>query len=86
MSSKYYDHYLLLSKENLISMIEKQAIEINQLKQSLEEIKESRNNYYEYNKFHMEEITRLDKKIGEYKKKDKSVKSPLQKQALKLTN
>ena len=53
MSSKYYDHYLLLSKENLISMIEKQAIEINQLKQSLEEIKESRNNYYEYNKFHM---------------------------------
>ena len=68
MSSKYYDHYLFLSKENLISMIEKQNIEIDTLKKSLKETKESRDKYYEYNKFHMEEITRLDKQIGEYKK------------------
>ena len=67
MSSKGYSHYHKLTKDDLISMIEKQAIEINQLKQSLEEIKESRNNYYEYNKFHMEEITRLDREIGKYK-------------------
>ena len=76
MPSKQYDHYRLLTIDNLISMIEKQDIEISNLKKSLKETKESRNQYYEYNKFHMEEITRLDKQIGQYRKELKPMPIP----------
>ena len=76
MPSKQYDHYRLLTIDNLISMIEKQDIEISNLKKSLKETKESRNQYYEYNKFHMEEITRLDKQIGQYRKELKTLPIP----------
>ena len=76
MPSKQYDHYRLLTIDNLISMIEKQDIEISNLKKSLKETKESRNQYYEYNKFHMEEITRLDKQIGQYRKELKTMPIP----------
>lgn len=76
MPSKQYDHYRLLTIDNLISMIEKQDLEISNLKKSLKETKESRNQYYEYNKFHMEEITRLDKQIGQYRKRLKTMSTP----------
>ena len=76
MPSKQYDHYRLLTIDNLISMIEKQDLEISNLKKSLKETKESRNQYYEYNKFHMEEITRLDKQIGQYRKELKTMPVP----------
>ena len=69
MPSKDYDHYRLLSNENLISMIEKKDIEINNLKESLKKTRESRNKYCAYNTFHIEEITRLDKIIGKYVKR-----------------
>lgn len=76
MPSKQYDHYRLLTIDNLISTIEKQDLEISNLKKSLKETKESRNQYYEYNKFHMEEITRLDKQIGQYRKRLKTMSTP----------
>ena len=69
MPSKDYDHYRLLSNENLINMIEKKDIEINNLKESLKKTRESRNKYCAYNTFHIEEITRLDKIIGKYVKR-----------------
>ena len=64
MPNKDYEHYNLLSKENLISMIEKRDTEIKNVQKSLEHAIELKKQYYEYNKFHMEEIVRLDKKIG----------------------
>tara|TARA_Y100000590_G_C15561826_1_gene955082 strand:+ start:788 stop:1003 length:216 start_codon:yes stop_codon:yes gene_type:complete len=67
MPSKDYQHYTLLSVEDLISIIEKKDIEINNLHKNIKETKESRDKYYAFNKFHMEEITRLDKEIGRYK-------------------
>ena len=73
MSGKDYKHYLLLTQQDLILMIEKKDNEIQSLKQKLEGVKESRDKYCEYNQFHMEEITRLDKIIGGYKKKEKKV-------------
>ena len=73
MSGKKYEHYLLLTQPDLISMIEKKYNEIQSLKLKLKEVKESRDKYCEYNQFHMEEITRLDKIIGDYKKKEKKV-------------
>ena len=76
MPSKQYDHYRLLTIDNLISTIERQDLEISNLKKSLKETKESRNQYYEYNKFHMEEITRLDKQIGQYRKRLKTMTPP----------
>ena len=69
MSGKKYEHYLLLTQQDLISMIEKKDNEIQSLKLKLEEVKGERDKYCEYNQFHMEEITRLDKIIGGYKKK-----------------
>ena len=71
MSGKDYKHYLLLTQQDLISMIEKKDNEIQNLKLKLEEVREERDKYCEYNQFHMEEITRLDKIIGGYKKKEK---------------
>ena len=67
MPNKDYEHYNLLSKENLISMIEKRDTEIKNVQKSLEHAIELKKQYYEYNKFHMEEIVRLDKKIGKIK-------------------
>ena len=71
MSGNGYKHYLLLTHQDLISMIEKKDNEIQSLKLKLEEVREERDKYCEYNQFHMEEITRLDKIIGGYKKKEK---------------
>ena len=71
MRDKYYDHYMLLSKENLIKLIEEKDLEIKNMKCILEEIRELKDKYYTFNKFHMEEITRLDKIIGTYRKQYK---------------
>ena len=68
MIKEEYGHYLKLSKEDLILLIEKNDTEINNFQKVLKETKESRDKYYSFNKFHMEEITRLDKIIGKYKK------------------
>ena len=67
MPSKDYEHYNRLSKEDLISMIEKRDTEIKKVQKSLKHANELKKQYYEYNKFHMEEIVRLDKKIGKLK-------------------
>ena len=68
MPSDNYKHYLLLTVEDLISIIEKKDTEIHNLLSKLKETKESRDKYRDYNQFHIEEISRLDKIIGEYKK------------------
>tara|TARA_Y100000996_G_scaffold340576_1_gene277729 strand:+ start:344 stop:562 length:219 start_codon:yes stop_codon:yes gene_type:complete len=68
MPSKEYSHYHKLAKDDLISMIEKRDNEIKKVQEKLREVNELKVLYYNYNKFHMEEITRLDKKIGKYKK------------------
>ena len=67
MPNKDYEHYNRLSKEDLISMIEKRDTEIKKVQNSLKHANELKNKYYEYNKFHMEEIVRLDKTIGKLK-------------------
>lgn len=67
MPSKDYDHYIHLSKEDLILIIEKKDGEIRNFLEKLKKVKELKQKYYEYNKFHMEEITRLDKQIGKLK-------------------
>ena len=67
MPSKNYEHYNRLSKEDLISMIEKRDTEIKTVQKSLKNANELKKQYYEYNKFHMEEIVRLDKEIGRLK-------------------
>ncbi|MBG01972.1 MAG: hypothetical protein CL470_06860 [Acidimicrobiaceae bacterium] len=67
MPSKNYDHYIHLSKEDLILIIEKKDGEIRNFLEKLKKVKELKQKYYEYNKFHMEEITRLDKQIGKLK-------------------
>jgi|TARA_B100001094_G_scaffold324268_1_gene376610 hypothetical protein len=67
MPSKQYDHYNNLTKENLISTIEDKDNEIQKLKDTLKEALRLRDYYFTYNKFHMEEIVRLDRKIGQYK-------------------
>ena len=69
MSSDNYKHYHLLSVEDLVSFIERKDAEIINLKHELEKSKQSRDTYYDYNQFHIEEISRLDKIIGEYKDK-----------------
>ena len=69
MSSDKYKHYHLLSVGDLVSFIERKDAEIINLKHELEKSKESSDKYYEYNQFHIEEISRLDKIIGEYKNK-----------------
>ena len=68
MPDKYYDHYLNLTKENLISLIKEKDIEITKIKKILKETQLLKDKYFEYNKFHMEEIVRLDKIIGSYRK------------------
>lgn len=67
MLSKDYSHYNKLTKQDLISMIEKRDIEIKKNQEKLKEVNKLKNEYYNYNRFHMEEITRLDKEIGKYK-------------------
>jgi len=67
MSSKEYSHYHKLTKDDLISMIEKRDNEIKKIQEKLQEVTQLKIQYYEYNKFHMEEITRLDREIGKYK-------------------
>ena len=48
-------------------MIEKRDNEIKKIQEKLRGVTELKMQYYEYNKFHMEEITRLDREIGKYK-------------------
>ena len=67
MPNKDYEHYNRLSKEDLISMIEKRDTEIKNVQKSLKDANKLKKKYYEYNKFHMEEIVRLDKEIGKLK-------------------
>ena len=67
MPNKDYEHYNRLSKEDLISMIEKRDTEIKTVQKSLKNANELKKQYYEYNKFHMEEIVRLDKEVGKLK-------------------
>ena len=67
MSSDKYKHYHLLSVEDLVSFIERKDVEIINLKKELEKHKKSSDTYSEYNQFHIEEISRLDKIIGGYK-------------------
>tara|TARA_Y100001936_G_C16043395_1_gene653085 strand:- start:380 stop:595 length:216 start_codon:yes stop_codon:yes gene_type:complete len=67
MPNKDYEHYNKLSKEDLISMIEKRDTEIKNVQKSLKDANKLKKKYYEYNKFHMEEIVRLDKEIGKLK-------------------
>ena len=62
--SSDYEHYLNLSKEDLIKIIKKKDNEINGIQQSLKETRELKKKYYNYNFFHMQEISRLDKVIG----------------------
>ncbi len=68
MLNKNKDHYLQLSKEELVAMIDIKELEIENIQDELKKAIEKRDEYYEYNKFHMQEITRLDKIIGQYKK------------------
>jgi len=68
MLNKNKDHYLQLSKEELVAMIDIKELEIENIQAELKKAIEKRDEYYEYNKFHMQEITRLDKIIGQYKK------------------
>ena len=56
MPGKNYEHYNRLSKEDLISMIEKRDTEIEKIQKVLKLANELKKEYYEYNKFHMEEI------------------------------
>ena len=70
MPSKDYDHYLLLSVDDLISMIEKKDKEIMNITKKYQTMKASRDKYAAYNQFHIEEIARLDKQIGNYKKQE----------------
>ncbi len=49
MPSKNYEHYNRLSKEDLISMIEKRDIEIKTVQKSLKNANELKKQYYEYN-------------------------------------
>ena len=44
--------------------IEQKDNEIKEFQKSLKKMEKLKHQYYEYNKFHMEEIVRLDKKIG----------------------
>ena len=67
MPSEEYEHYRLLSSEDLITIIEKKDKEIKNLHMNLKEMKELKNKYTAYNQFHIEEITRLDEIIGKQK-------------------
>ena len=67
MPSKEYEHYLQLSKENLITTIEQKDTELENIRENFKNMEELKTKYYEYNKFHMEEISRLDKMIGKFK-------------------
>lgn len=62
-----YEHYKLLAVEDLVSCIKRKDIEIKNLKQKVDETNKLKNMYYQYNNFHIEEISRLDKIIGDYK-------------------
>ena len=63
-----YDSYSL---EELIRLLKDKDKEIEILKDNLRTMEESRNTYYLQNNFHIEEITRLDKIIGKYLKKER---------------
>jgi len=67
MPGKEYEHYLHLSKEDLLLIIRKKDNENKQLQNRMKELKILKEKYYSYNMFHMEEIARLDKVIGQYK-------------------
>ncbi len=68
MPSENYKHYRLLSSDDLIGLIEKKDADIINLQEKLKNANEIKGKYIAYNQFHIEEITRLDKIIGNYKK------------------
>ena len=55
MPNKDYENYNRLSKDDLISMIEKRDTEIKKVQKVLKLANELKKQYYEYNKFHMEQ-------------------------------
>ena len=65
--SSDYEHYLNLSKEDLITIIKKKDHEINSIQRGLTDMGKLKKKYHDYNLFHMQEISRLDKVIGELK-------------------
>jgi hypothetical protein len=65
--SSDYEHYLNLSKEELITIIKKKDHEINGIQACLKDMRKLKKKYYDYNSFHIKEISRLDKVIGELK-------------------
>tara|TARA_Y100001935_G_scaffold207787_2_gene177203 strand:- start:1017 stop:1226 length:210 start_codon:yes stop_codon:yes gene_type:complete len=65
--SSDYEHYLKLSKEDLITIIKKKDHEINGIQRGLKDMGKLKKKYHDYNLFHMQEISRLDKVIGELK-------------------
>ena len=67
MSIEIYKHYFLLPPPDLISLIENKDEDIKALTDSFKNMKKERDKYYDYNEFHIKEITRLDKIIGKYK-------------------
>ena len=63
------DNYNHLSKDQLLSIIQKKDAEINKLETNLNDMRASKEYFYSLNQFHMEEISRLDKQIGQFRKK-----------------
>ena len=63
------DNYNHLSKDQLLSIIQKKDAEINKLESTLNDMRSSKKYFYSLNQFHMEEISRLDKQIGQFRKK-----------------
>ena len=64
--SSDYENYLNLSNEDLITIIKKNN-EINSIQRYLKDMEKLKKKYHDYNLFHMQEISRLDKVIGELK-------------------
>ena len=65
--SSDYENYLNLSNEDLITIIKKKDKEINSIQRYLKDMEKLKKKYHDYNLFHMQEISRLDKVIGELK-------------------
>ena len=63
------DNYNHLSKDQLLSIIQKKDAKINKLESNLNDMRSSKKYFYSLNQFHMEEISRLDKQIGQFRKK-----------------
>mgnify|MGYP001341134202 CR=1 FL=1 len=63
------DDYTQLSKDQLLLIIQKKNAKINKLETNINDLRASKEYFYTLNQFHMEEISRLDKEIGQFRKK-----------------